>query len=185
MNLSERAQAMIDELRPAAPRAPLAAAPLPRQTYSPIGLVEFLVANPGLTLKEIAAAYGHGMGWLSTVVASDTFQRALDPHRDEVLDPFFTATMDERFRALALRSGHLLLSKLDSPEVSEHLLLKATELSIKALGMGIAPPEAPAYAEPKLTVAEKMELAMAEMDKQRVSREEKVLDIAMTEVKDE
>jgi len=144
--------------------------PLAVQVYSPVGLVEFLIANPTLTLTGIAKAYGRTMSWLSQIVASDAFQRALDPRRDEVLDPFFTATLDERFRALALRSGAILLDKLNSAEASEHLVLKATELSIKALGMGIAPPDAPAYAEPKMTVAEKMELAMAEMDKRMAAK---------------
>lgn len=152
------------------------------QRYSPIGMVEFLIANPGMPLRDIASSYGRTLGWLSTVVASDAFQRALDPRRVEVTDPFFTATMDERFRALALRSGHILLNKLDAPDASDHLVLKATELSIKALGMGIAPPEPAEPAERKLTVAEKMQAAMEAMDARQAAR---TLDMTLTEVKDE
>ena len=161
------------------PAEPSPTAP-PGLRYTPIELIEFLIAHPGMPLKSVASAFGRTMSWLSSVVASDSFQSALDPRRGEVLDPFFTATMDERFRALALRSGHILLEKLDQREVSDHVVLKATELSIKALGMGIAPPVAAPAGEPKLTVAEKMEQAMAEMDRRQAER---TLDITLTEVK--
>lgn len=182
--LQQAAQAMIDELREPVvtvtgvdgekrmvqPREGEAVGGIPALRYTPITMVEFLIANPGLGLKEIAKAFGRTMGWLSTVVASDVFQRTLDPRRSEVLDPYFTSTMDERFRSLALRSSHILLEKLDGKEVSDQLVLKATELSIKALGMGIAPPETPAVVERKLSVAEKMEAAMAEMDRRSAER---------------
>ena len=182
--LQQAAQAMIDELREPVvtvtgvdgekrmvqPREGEAVGGIPALRYTPITMVEFLIANPGLGLKEIARAFGRTMGWLSTVVASDVFQRTLDPRRSEVLDPYFTSTMDERFRSLALRSSHILLEKLDGKEVSDQLVLKATELSIKALGMGIAPPETPAVVERKLSVAEKMEAAMAEMDRRSAER---------------
>jgi hypothetical protein len=155
---------------------------IPALRYTPITMVEFLIANPGLGLKEIARAFGRTMGWLSTVVASDAFQRTLDPRRSEVLDPYFTSTMDERFRSLALRSSYILLEKLDGKEVSDQLVLKATELSIKALGMGIAPPETPAVVERKLSVAEKMEAAMAEMDRRSAER---TLEAVLVEVPEE
>ena len=185
--LQQAAQAMIDELRepvvtvtgvdgekrmvqPREGEGMGGMGGIPALRYTPITMVEFLIANPGLGLKEIARAFGRTMGWLSTVVASDVFQRTLDPRRSEVLDPYFTSTMDERFRSLALRSSHILLEKLDGKEVSDQLVLKATELSIKALGMGIAPPETPAVVERKLSVAEKMEAAMAEMDRRSAER---------------
>lgn len=152
---------------------------VPVLTYSPIGMVEFLCAHPELSLKQIAAAYGRTMSWLSTIVASDQFQRALDPRRSEVMDPFFTSTMNERFQALALRSGHILLEKLNLADVSDHVVLKATELSIKALGMGIAPPVVAEPVERKLTVAEKMQAAMDEMDKRQAAR---TLDLDLKEV---
>lgn len=194
--LQQAAQAMIDELREPVvtvtgvdgekrmvqPREGEAVGGIPALRYTPITMVEFLIANPGLGLKEIAKAFGRTMGWLSTVVASDVFQRTLDPRRSEVLDPYFTSTMDERFRSLALRSSHILLEKLDGKEVSDQLVLKATELSIKALGMGIAPPETPAVVERKLSVAEKMEAAMAEMDRRSAER---TLEAVLVEVPEE
>lgn len=157
----------------------------PALHYSPIGLVEFLIANPGLSLKDIAKAYGRTASWLSSIVASDNFQKVLDPRRSEVSDPFFTATMEERFRALALRSGHILLEKLDQKEVSDHVILKATELSIKALGMGMTPPAQETIPEVKLTVAEKMAQAMELMDKRRDAVALEMEIAPQTEEKDE
>ena len=174
-------QPRVTVIREDGTRVPVGPAPT-LQRYSPIGMVEFLIANPGMPLRDIASSYGRTLGWLATVVASDAFQRALDPRRAEVTDPYFTATMDERFRALALRSGHILLNKLDAADASDHLVLKATELSIKALGMGIAPAEPPEPAERKLTVAEKMQAAMEAMDARQAAR---TLNMTLTEVKDE
>ena len=200
--LQRAVQAMIDELQATDPSPVVTVTGLdggkrvvqppsavddapPALRYTPITMVEFLIANPGLELRAIAKAFGRTMGWLSTVVASDQFQRTLDPRRSEVLDPYFTSTMDERFRSLALRSSHILLEKLDGREVSDQLVLKATELSIKALGMGIAPPETPAVVERKLSVAEKMEAAMMEMDRRSAERTLEAVLVEVPEGKNE
>ena len=79
--------------------------------------------------------------------------------------------MEERFRALAMRSASVLMQKLESGEVADITVLKAAEIGVKALGMGQkviqeAPPrllEDPA----RLSVAEKLLKAMDDLDRKR------------------
>ena len=126
---------------PVAPVAPVSDKPAPVANfpaYTPKALVELLVAHPTLTPTAAAAYFGRNFGWLSGILASDTFQAAIAPHRHEILDPFYTATMDERFRALSLQALVVISHKLEGSDVSEFLAVKAAELATKALGMGQA-----------------------------------------------
>jgi hypothetical protein len=107
-------------------------------------MVELMVEQPGWTNKKLAAHFGKGAGWFASVLASDSFQLELDKRRGEIANPSLTATMDERFRALALRSLDVLQDKLDSKDVSDNIVLRAAEIGVKALGMGQVAPQVPA-----------------------------------------
>jgi hypothetical protein len=113
--------------------------------YSHAAMVELMVEHPTWSHKQFAAHWGKGAGWFASVLASDAFQLELDKRRGEIPNPELTATMDERFRALALRSLDVLQDKLGGKEVSDNIVLRATEIGVKALGMGqaVAPPAAP------------------------------------------
>ena len=112
---------------------------VPAETYSPSALIEFLLSHPAMPQKDIAAHFGQGISWLATVVASDSYQQALDVSgkRDLILDPFFTATLEERFRALTLHSLNVLGMKLSATGVADATVLKAAEIGVKALGLGL------------------------------------------------
>lgn len=112
---------------------------IPAESYSPQALIEFLLAHPAMPQKDIAAHFGQGISWLATVVASDSYQQALDVSgkRDLILDPFFTATLEERFRALTLHSLNVLGTKLSASGVADATVLKAAEIGVKALGLGL------------------------------------------------
>lgn len=104
--------------------------------YSHEELIEVAIANPGWGTTSLAKHFGQTPGWISNVVASDEFQRRLDPVRSQVKQPFLTATLEERFRGLTLRSMEVLQQRLDDPKVQDATVLKAAELGIKALGLG-------------------------------------------------
>lgn len=114
-------------------------------SYSHAAMVQLMVDNPTWSHKKFAAHWGKGAGWFASVLASDAFQSELDKRRGEIPNPELTATMDERFRALALRSLDVLQDKLGGKEVSDNIVLRATEIGVKALGMGqaVPPPTAP------------------------------------------
>lgn len=151
-NLSERAQALIDAHNATKPQLKFAAAsavnPLvakvaeAARVYSHEAMVELMIAHPEYTQAQFSSHFGHPPGWFSQVLASESFQLVLDVRRHEVNNPSLTATMEERFRGLALRSIGVLHEKLNVSNVNDLTVLKAMEVSVKALGMGQRAPEA-------------------------------------------
>lgn len=104
--------------------------------YSHEALIQIAIDNPNWTPLKLAQHFGQTPGWLSSVVASDEFQLMLDPVRKLVKQTFLTATLEERFRGLTLRSMEVLQQRLDDPKIQDATVLKAAELGIKALGLG-------------------------------------------------
>jgi hypothetical protein len=178
--LQELAQHMHDagtlQLVPEAPQLPVAKA-----SYTHEAMVALMVENPNYSHGQLASHFGRPASWFSAVLASEAFQQVLDSRRHEVADPSLTATMEERFRALALRSVTVLQEKLNSSGVSDLVVLKAAEIGVKALGMGQRAPELPAPVtnnSSSESVAEKLLAAMDARDRQRT------VDVETVEVKD-
>lgn len=117
---------------------PVAQAAPAASPYSHDAMIQLMIAHPDWTQEQFAKAFGRRPSWFASVLASDDFQRALDPHRHLIADPSLTATLDERMRALALQSLSVLHTKLEGKEVLDLTVLKAVEIGAKALGMGQA-----------------------------------------------
>jgi len=117
-----------------------------RIRYTHEDMVDFIIANPHVSQNAIASRYGFTPAWVSRIIASDAFQERLSERRREVVDPAISASMDERFRALAVRSLEVLMKKLENPAVSDEIAVKAAALGAKALGLGMLPPVAPSTA---------------------------------------
>jgi hypothetical protein len=130
-------------------------------------LLQHLLVNPAATPDSIAAAFGRTRGWFLSVLASDQFQLALDPHRHLIADPVITATMEERFRSLTLRALSALHSKLDNPEVSDFIVVKSAEIGVKALGMGAPKRDEETPLTPSGNVDTLAERLVAALEKQR------------------
>lgn len=124
-----------------------APAPKARQNYSHVDMADFIIANPGITQNDVAARYGYTPAWVSRILASDAFQEIMAARRKELVDPALVATIDERFRALAIRSVDVLMHKLDAPAVESSVAVRCAELGVRALGLGqpkIVPQDTPA-----------------------------------------
>ena len=123
--------------------APLTPAPT-GGSYSHSAMIDLMVQHPEYSHEQFAAAFGRRSNWFASVLANESFQRALEPRKHEVADPSLTATMDERMRALSLQALDVLQLKLEAKGVNEQTVLKAVEIATKALGMGsplaLAPP---------------------------------------------
>jgi hypothetical protein len=112
--------------------------------YSHTDMIDFIIANPGITQNDIAARYGYSVGWVSNVMASDAWQSAMAARRSEICDPVLVATVEERFKGITLLSLERLKQKLEAPQVSDNVVLRAVELGAKALAVGgNAAPTAP------------------------------------------
>jgi hypothetical protein len=142
---------------PSAPLSPLA--PLGRLHYTPQAMVDLMALRPDYTHAMLCAHFGRPVSWLPTVLASDAFQKALDLRRDEISDPSLTASLHERYKALAIRTSNVMMAKLESPEATDFMVLKAGEIAFKALGMGQKHVEAPV---PAAAVAAPVQESLAE-----------------------
>lgn len=141
---------------------------LPVPLYHPEAMVQLILQNPSWDKAKLAKHFGKPESWFSSVLASERFQQAIEPYRANLPDPSLTATMEERVKAMAIRSMDVLLVKMDSKEASDLLVLKAAELGIKGLGMGqIEKPKASeAPASTTESIAEKL---IAALEKQRAN----------------
>ena len=128
----------------------LAAEP-PRQAiakirYSHEDMIDFIITQPGCSQGDVARRYGYTESWVSLVMSSDAWKSAMAKRREELVDPTLLITINERFAAMTQRSLERLMEKLDAPQVSDNVVLRAVELGAKAMGVGgnavVTPPPA-------------------------------------------
>lgn len=130
---------------------------LARIKYSHQDMIDFIIANPGVSQGQLAARYGYTQGWISNVMASDAWKAAMAARRAELVDPVLTATIQERFEGLAHLSLQRLQQKLESPSVSDRVVLESVQISAKALGIGgNAPPPPPPSADHLAVLASRL-----------------------------
>lgn len=118
---------------------------LKKISYSHQDMVDFIIANPGISQNALAARYGYTPAWVSNVMASDAWKSMMAKRREELVDPVLAMSLNERFNALAEKSLEVVMTKLSMPTCSDGVALKALELGAKACGVGgNAPPPPPA-----------------------------------------
>lgn len=142
-------QAVLEELTAEVPSSQ-GAAPARREkvNYTHADMVDFIIANPGVSQNAIALRYGYTAGWVSQMLSSDALQEMLAARRKEISDPVLIASLEERFRGLTIRSIEVLMAKLDAPVVEASVAVRCAELGAKSLGLGgHAPPKPPEPSE--------------------------------------
>lgn len=123
-------------------------APRTKVNYTHADMVDFIIANPGVSQGTIALRYGYTQAWVSQMLASDALQELIIARRKELVDPVIAATLEERFRGLTIRSVEILMAKLEQPAVEASVAIRCAELGAKSLGLGgHAPPKAPEPSE--------------------------------------
>lgn len=111
---------------------------LKRVHYSHDAMVDMLIANPNITQNELAKTFDKSVPWISRILGSDAFQAALAKRREEITDPFLVATVEERFKGLAMQSIDIIAEKLELTKNAD-LALKSLDISAKSLGFGARP----------------------------------------------
>lgn len=114
--------------------------------YSHKALADAMILNPKLTGKELALIFDRTPQWVYLVKSSDAFQSYLERRQGELLDPTIKATLEQRAKAVAMRSMEVLAEKLDRPidAIPDQFALRAFELTTKAAAIGgNAPPPPP------------------------------------------
>lgn len=103
--------------------------------YTHDAMIDEILANPSVSQNDLAKKFGYTVPWVSRVMGSDSFQARLHARRDEVVDPFLVATIEERFRGLAMQSLDIIAEKMEATK-SVDTAFKALDISSKALGFG-------------------------------------------------
>jgi hypothetical protein len=143
----DTAEDMLEELEQARPSGAIA-----KVRYSHADMIDYIIANPGVSQGQLALRYGYTQGWVSLVMSSDAWKSAMAARREEVVDPTLLATINERFAAMTARSLERLMEKLDAPAVSDNVVLRSVELGAKAMGVGGNAPPPPAAGADHLAV---------------------------------
>lgn len=103
-----------------APARPTAAAP--RLNYTHEAMVDLIIAEPTVTTAELATIFGYSRGWISRVIASDSFQARYAARKSLLTDPIVAQSIDERLRGVAIHSLDLIREKLSSEESASYAL---------------------------------------------------------------
>ena len=117
-----------------------------RISHTHAAMADAIIADPTLSLQDLAVRFGYSPGWISQILASAAFQCRLASSRGQLLDPTLRATLEQQLEDLAQRSLAILRDKLDRPaaEVPAAVALRALEVATRAAGCGAGPPPAPA-----------------------------------------
>lgn len=154
--------------------------------YSPSLMVDIIINNPDYSPKQLGEVFGRPQSWVSQVLASASFQAALDPHRHEVLNPEYAMTLEERFRALTIRSLSVLQEKLEAGKLlPDSTVLGIATLGIKALGMGQKEIEKQPSESAKNSSEMVADRIMAAMQRRKEVENSSAIDVDVKEVSDE
>lgn len=100
-----------------------------------VQMLDFIMANPGCTYAEIAAAMGgYSIGWISQIYNSDAFQAAL---RERQIETWGETKLTIKERVTTV--GHLTLKRLEERipvETDVDTLVNAADMVLKTLGYG-------------------------------------------------
>lgn len=113
-----------------------AANSIARVKYTHDAMIDLIIANPAISQNDLAKAFGYSVPWVSRVLNSDAFQARLAERKEDIVDPTITATLEEKFKAVASKSLDVVLEKLSQPLVPADFALKALDSTARALNYG-------------------------------------------------
>jgi hypothetical protein len=106
-----------------------------REAYTHDALIDFILAQPGASYREIGEAFGYSGQGIMLIMHSDAFKARYEMRRTEIVDPLVTAKISERLDMLASQSIEILSRKLETSE-DGHFALKVLETTTRANGYG-------------------------------------------------
>ena len=108
-----------------------------QMTYASI--LDYMVANPSATIREVAAHFNYSPQGISIITNSDSFKAAYHIRKEEILDPVLMASVEERLQGIAHQSAERVAETLATSTNGDYAL-KALDTVSRALGYGVAKP---------------------------------------------
>ena len=94
-------------------------------------IIDFVIANPASTYREIASVFGYTPEGIGIIVRSDAFKARLQARKGELVDPLIQQSVEERLSGLAHASLDILQRKLSTSD-DPKLALAALDAATKA-----------------------------------------------------
>lgn len=102
--------------------------------YSHDAMIDMILQDPTVSSSELAALFGYTAAWVSRILASDSFQSRLAQRKGALIDPIIARSLNDRLRAVAMRSMDVIEEKL-AAEPSAAYAMDALELATQGLGV--------------------------------------------------
>ena len=97
--------------------------------YTHMAMIDLILQDPTVTTAELAEVFGYSTGWVTRVIASDSFQAMLASRRDQLVDPMIAQSLNERLGAIAMQSLEVVQQKLAAEESAAY--------AMQALGLAV------------------------------------------------
>lgn len=108
---------------------------LRRLNYSHEAMIDLILQDPTVTTAELAEVFGYSRGWVSRILASDSFQARLAQRKSALVDPILARGLNERLRSVAMRSMDVIEERLATGEAPAAYAMDALELATAGLGV--------------------------------------------------
>ena len=102
--------------------------------YSHDAMIDMILQDPTVSSSELAALFGYTAAWVSRILGSDSFQSRLAQRKGALIDPIIARSLNDRLRAVAMRSMDVIEEKL-AAEPSAAYAMEALELATQGLGV--------------------------------------------------
>lgn len=107
-------------------------------SYSHDAMIDLIIREPTVTMKELGELFGYTAGWVSRIVASDSFQARLAERKAVLVDPHVAQSLNERLSGVVIHAVDIVSEKLGA-EQSASYAMDALGVASSALGMGRIP----------------------------------------------
>ena len=103
---------------------------LTKLNYTHDAMIDLIIAEPTVRPGELAELFGYTPGWVSRILASDSFQARLAERKTILTDPLVAQSLNERLRGVAIQAVTIVSEKLAAEESAQY--------AIEALGLAIS-----------------------------------------------
>jgi hypothetical protein len=106
-----------------------------RLNYTHEAIVDLIIQEPTVTTSELAEIFGKSTGWISRVIAADSFNARLAERKAILTDPIISQSINERLKGVAIHAIDIMAEKLVTEESASYAL-DALGIAATALGVG-------------------------------------------------
>lgn len=121
--------------------------PIAELRHTHDAFMDYMLLNPGATLKQMGAEFGYTVPWLSTVINSDLFQMRLAERRKEV-DDLVHADIPARMRGIVAMGLEKIADHMEVTQNQEYIA-DTTDMLLHRLGYAPKAQQATSPAAPQ------------------------------------